>query len=792
MRALTIKLRRDLWQMRAQLFAITLVIGTGVAMFAMYLSSFDSLARTQARYYERGRFAHVFAACKRAPQWLAQRIGEIPGVAQVHTRVVVDVTLDVPALEEPATGRLISIPEIDVPTLNDVVLRRGRYIDPAGRDEALVHESFADEHGLEPGDVVAAIINGRRRELTIAGIALSPEYVYVIGPGDLVPDHRRFGVLWMGRRALAAAFDMEGGFNEVSVGLSPGLGAAAEDPAPVIAALDLLLERYGGLGAIARRHQRSHWFIDNELRELRTMASILPVIFLGVAAFLLNVVLSRVIAVQRTQIAALKAVGYTSREIAFHYLGMGMVIAVLGAIAGCLAGVQLGEGLTGIYARYFRFPDYDYALDPEIALAALAVSLVAAGFGALGAVRRAVSLPPAEAMRPEPPARFEPTRLERIGLRRVLGPAGRMTVRNVARRPWRFGLSVIGVGMAMALMVLGAFFVDAIDYLITLQFDVAERHDMTVSFVEPRSMRARHELERAPGVLRVEPFRAVPVRLRHDHRSRPTILLGLAAQPTLSRVIDRREGPVTLPPEGVILSQALGNWMRVRAGDHVELDVLEGKRPRVRLPVAVLVDDLLGLSAYMEADSLARLLKEDRALSGAFLSVDSTSVEPLYRKLKNTPGVSGVALTSTAVDSFRETIRANMLRLIGFNIVFSVIIAIGVVYNAARISLSERSRDLASLRVLGFSRTEISMILLGELALVTLCAIPIGLLLGRGLAWLTLALLRNELYRIPLVIEPSTYGWAIATILAASASSGLLVRRRLDRLDLVAVLKTRE
>jgi putative ABC transport system permease protein len=758
----------------------------------MYLSTFDSLERSRTEYYDRGRFAHVFARCKRAPSWLGERIAEIPDVAAVETRVVMDVTLDIPGVDEPAVGRLISIPEVDRPTLNDVVLREGRYIDVSGRDEVLVHEAFADEHGLVPGDRIDAIINERRRELTIAGIALSPEYIYVIGPGDIIPNHRRFGVFWMGRKALASAFNMEGGFNDVSLRLAPGRGADSAVPPAVIAELDRLLDPHGGLGAIGRRHQPSHWFIENELRELRTMASILPVIFLVVAAFLLNIVLSRMIAVQRTQIAALRALGYTSREVALHYVGIGLLIAILGAVVGNIAGARLGEGLTSLYAQYFRFPDYLYALMPAIALAAAAVSVLAATLGSIGAVRRVNLLPPAEAMRPEPPARFEPTLLERIGLRRALGPAGSMTLRNIARRPWRFALSSLGVGMAIALMVLGAFFIDAIDYLIDLQFDVSQRQDVTVTFVEPRSARSRYELERLPGVLEVEPFRSVPVRLRFESRSRQTTLLGLPSQPSLGRVIDRRIGPVPLPSQGLVLSASLAEQLRIVPGDRLAVEVLEGARPHRKIEVAAAIDDFLGLSAYMDAAALAAMLREDASLSGAFLSVDSARENALFHELKRTPGVAGVARTSAAARSFRDTVRANMMRIILFNVAFSAIIAIGVVYNAARISLSERSRDLASLRVLGFSRGEISKILLGELALVTVVAIPIGIACGAGLAFMTLALLHNELYRIPFVIEPSTFGWSILTVVVASLLSGLMVRRRLDRLDLVAVLKTQE
>ncbi len=788
-RALERKLLRDIWQVRTQALAIAGVIGTGVAMFAMYLSTFDALEATQTAYYDRFRFADVFAGLERAPRNLGPRIRALPGVAQVSTRVVADVALDVPGLDEPATGRLLSIPEDPAAMLDGVFLRRGRHLSPGAADEVLVHEAFADAHGLEPGDGLAAIINGRRRELSIVGVALSPDYIYVIGPGDFLPDHLRFGVFWMGRRALATAFDMEGGFNFVSLRLAPGSSAGTEGA--VIAELDRLLEPYGGRGAIPRRLQTSHWYVENELRELRTMAQILPMIFLAVAAFLLNVVLSRMIAIQRPQIAVLKAVGYGNGAVALHFLAIALLIALVGAIFGNLAGAGLGDGLTAIYAEYFRFPVYTYTLPPSVALSATLVCLTAAGLGALSAVRRALALPPAEAMRPEPPARFRTTWLERLGAGRALGASGRMLLRNVARRPWRFLLSATGVGLAIALMVLGSFFIDAIDHLMTMQYDVIERHDVTVSFSQPRSASARHSLSRLPGVMQVEPFRAVPVRLRNRNLSRHVAIMGRPAVPELSRVIDREGGALRLPPEGLVLSARLAELLGVGWGDRLQVEVLEGARRRQQVTVVALVDDYLGLSATMESAALARLLGEGETLSGAFLAVDSQAEQALYSTLKSTPGVAGVSLTRAAIRSFRDTLRENMMRIIAFNLLFSAVIAVGVVYNAARISLSERGRDLASLRVLGFTRQEIARILFGELALVVLVAIPIGIACGHGLAALTLALLDNELFRIPLIIEPSTYGWSVVAVVIAALVSALLVRRRLDRLDLVAVLKTR-
>ncbi|MDH3227989.1 MAG: ABC transporter permease, partial [Thermoleophilia bacterium] len=611
------KLLRDLSQLKGQALAIGLVIAAGVAMFAMYFSTFESLDHTHKAYYDRYRLADVFASLKRAPLSTASRLEALPGVAQVEPRVVVQVTLDVPGMTEPARGLLLSIPEHRRAILNDVHLLRGRYIQATRADEVLVIEAFATAHGLEPGDPIGAVINGRRRELMIVGIALSPEYVYTIAPGDMLPDDRRFGVFWMGRRALSSAFDMEGGFNDVSLALGPGAS-----PEAVIADVDRLLERYGGLGAIPRRLQVSAWFVANEMREMQTMGSILPVVFLAVAAFLLNVVLSRIISVQRTQVAAMKAVGYSNREVALHYTKLALAVAFAGGVLGVAVGAWLGRGMTSMYSGYFRFPEFQYFLSPSLAFTALAVSLAAATLGAFGAVRRAVKLPPAEAMRPEPPASFKRGWLERSGLTRMLSEPGRMILRNLGRSPVRTLLSSTGIAFAIALLVFGFFFVDAVELLMKAQFEEVMLHDVTTTFVEPTSAAARHEVERLPGVLYTEPFRAVAVRLRYGTRSRQTAVMGLPAVPRLNRVIGQKAGVVELPAEGLVLSSSLGEVLGVEVGDRISVEVLEGRRPVRTVPVARLVDEYLGTSAYMEIGALRRLLREGSVLSGAFLKVD--------------------------------------------------------------------------------------------------------------------------------------------------------------------------
>ncbi len=700
----------------------------------------------------------------------------------------VDVTLDVPGLAEPASGRLLSIPAAGRPRLNDVYLRRGRFPEAGRSDEVLASEAFCNAHRFGPGDALRAVVNGRRRTLRIVGVALSPEYVYSIRPGELIPDDRRFGIFWMERRALGSAFDMEGGFNEVSLKLAPR--ASGEE---AIARLDRLLAPYGARGAVPRRLQFSAWTLENELAQLANFGLIVPAIFFLVAAFILNVALTRALALQRPQIAALKALGYGNRALAWHYLKWGLLIAGVGAALGLAAGWRLGLAMIGLYNQYFRFPALDYRLSAEVTLAAVLVSLVAAALGAAVAVRRAVRIPPAEAMRPEPPARYRPSLAERVPLLAGrLTHATRMILRSLERAPARAAASVVGIGFAGAILVVGFVFIDAMEEIVGTTFSLAQRQDATLAFVEPLSAAALHDVAHLPGVLTVEPARHVAARLRVDHRHRDVALVGRELAPRLERIVDRYGRDVAVPPSGLALSRVLGEVLRVEVGDEVTVEVLEGTRPVRRLRVAALVDDALGLSATMELGSLHRMLREGNTLSGARLAVDPAALDAFYARLKELPAVAGVALKRTVLESFRQTFAENMNIMVTFSVIFAGIIAFGVVYNAARISLSERERELASLRVLGFTRAEISLILLGELALLTLLALPIGGLLGWGLSAAIIASFDNEIYQLSFVVSPATVARAFLVVIVAAALSGLLVRRRLDRLDLVAVLKGRE
>ncbi len=798
MKALDRKLLRDLARMWSQALTIALVVASGIGGFITTLSAVDSLELARDRFYVQGRFADVFAGVKRAPDSLAAVLGEVPGVAAVQTTIETVVRIELEGSPDPIVGQLIGIDHRHPPRLNLVSVRAGQGLNGPGDGgeqgngarpsdgsiPALVSEAFAIAHRLKPGARLTALINGKRRTLVIAGVALSPEYIFAGLWG--MPDQRGFGVFWIDQDALAAAYDMEGAFNRVALRLAP-----QADSAPVIAAITQMLSPYGGREAVARADQTSHAILSNEIKEQHVLGTVLPSIFLGVAAFLLNVVVSRLVATQREQIAALKALGYANRAIALHYLKLVLAIVSVGLVLGVWLGDALGTAFTGLYAEAFRFPVLEHRIAPWLLVVSLGLTVLTAIGGTLNAIAATVRLTPAEAMRPPAPGRYRRTLLERLGVTR-LPAALRMILRNMERRPVRTGLSIGGVAAAVAIVVMGNFFRDAIEVIVDTQFTLSMRSDVAVWMTESVTDSARHEIARVPGVTMVESTRFVAVALVNGHRRERSQIRGYAARPELYRIIDV-DGRETRPEgDGLVLTDRLADKLGVRVGDRLRVEVLEGKARTLELTVDATVREMMGLNAYMGRDALNRALGEGDLSNGFVVAVERGAESRLLDATREMPRVAGAFSKASMLRNMEEVSARNIRIMSSVLTLFAAVIAIGVVYNNARIALSERTWELASLRVLGFTRAEVSGLLLGELAIGIAMALPLGMLLGNGLVHLLAGLLKSDQFFFPVVIRPRTYAWAALCVLAAGVASALVVRRRIDRLDMVAALKTRE
>ncbi len=781
------KLARDLRRMKGQAVAIALVMACGLAMMIMARSLIYSLESTRQGYYEANRFAEVFTQLKRAPLSIAQRAAAIPGVARVQAGLSVQATLEVDGLDEPASGLVRSVPDRGEPELNRLCLRAGRWLAPDGRGELLVSEAFAEANHLEPGGHLGILLNGRRQNLRIAGIVLSPEFIFESRPGTALPDNRTYGIFWMRYGALAAAYDMDGAFNHLTLRLENARGERA-----VRHALDRLLEPYGCRGSFGRADHPSHIRVSDEIRVLTTLSIGFPLVFLSVAAFMTNAIISRLLALQREQIAILKAFGFTNRQIAAHYLKFALVIVLAGTVAGILGGLGLGHRLLVMYHLFFRFPDLQFQLAWPALFAALAACALAAAVGVFGAVRRAARLPPAEAMRPEPPASYRPALVERTGIAHLFTHTFRIAVRNLERKPIQALFTCAGLALATGILVVPSALHDGVDEVLEFQWDIVQRQDISLGLADPASQATRHLFKQLPGVWAVEPFRHAAVRLHCGHRSRQVAIQGLPPNALHNRVIDAHNHRLDLPARGIILSTVLAGVLDARPGDLLRVEFLEGKRLVREVPLAAVAGDFVGSAAYMDLASLNRLMEEGDIISGASVTVDPARRSVFLHALKAIPRISFVVIKESLRANFRATTAASINLLQSIYMVFSIVVAFGVIYNNARISLAERARELATLRVIGFSRREVGAVLVIELAILALVSAPAGLVLGAGFARVIVGAINTETVRVPLVLSLHNFAFAIAIVAAAATLSAGLVLGKLNQLNLVSALKAPE
>ncbi|MDK3019186.1 ABC transporter permease [Pseudodonghicola flavimaris] len=784
---LTRKLTRDLWRIRGQALAIAAVIAVGVMLLVMMTGLTASLSETRRAYYDRYRLAEVFAPVTRAPDRLAADLRALPGVSRVETRVTGRALIDLPGQTLPVQARALSLPDFHSPALNAIYLTDGRLFDGSRADEVVVLKSFAKARGLHPGDRLTVTMNGFRRVLRVVGFAQSPEFLYATAPGELVPDDARFAVLWMSRTALSAAYDMEGAFSEALISLSRGT-----DPQAVIAGADRLLDRFGATGAYALKDLESNRFITEEIDGLKRSAASVPPVILAVAAFLMYMVISRMIQAEREQIGLMKAFGYRNREVGSHYFRMILTIALGGALMGSLFGILLGRSMIDVYLIYYKFPFLVFRLEPSSFLIGFGASLLAASAGGLVVLRRVFALTPAVAMRAPAPPDYSRSGRVAARLSRLLDQPSRMVLRRITRQPLRIGGAVLGVASGLSLSVAMIAIIASFDAMQETTFSVIDRSDLNVSFTRAIAARSAFDLARIPGVIEVEPVRIVPAILKHGRDRYNGAIYGLVATPRLNRAVDAQGQPIPIRDGGVVLSTGLARTLKIGAGDHLQVEVREGRRPSLSLPVVAVADSLLGSPAYMALDGLNRALKEPLRVSGAYLRVDAARTAEIYRALKAMPMVAGVSVKSQSVAALERMMDEGAGAMRYVMALIAGVVTFGVIYNAARIAQAERARDLASLRVLGFSRNEVAFVLLGELVAVMLLALPLGALMGYGLTFVIAAAFSTDIYQIRPVVSPASYGWAMSVVIAAALISGLLVKRDIDRADVLSALKTRE
>lgn len=764
-----------------------MLIASGVAVFIMSISNYFALLTAMEMHYREERFGDLFANLSRAPNFILKKLEEIDGIGLIEPRISKVVRVIRADSTLPISGRILSLPTSRQPHLNKIKIVEGRTPDPAHRDEVVINQAYAKARGIHPNDTIEVIMNSRLEKFKVVGMALSPEFVFATRAALPLPDDRNLVILWASEDAVASVYDMSGAFNDVVMTLAP----QASKP-QVMADIDRILEPYGSLRTYDRSDHPSHRFLQDELIEQETLSIFMPTIFFVIAAFILHVILSRLVDSQREQIASLKALGFKTLPITLHYLKFVTVIAILGSLIGIMLGYFLAFGIIESYRTFFRFPFLEPQLVPWAIFLSFFSSIVVANGAATAAVYRVAKLKPAEALRGLVPMKTLWIPHSHLITFSRLPVQATMLLRNLIGRPFRTVFTILGIALAAPLILFGLFWYDALSYMVDVSFNRIERGDVVLSFSEPVASRAIYEFRSIPGVIKAEPQRNIPIELRTGHRHYRSVLTGLEAHSELRIPRTPQLQPITIPSNGIMLSRSLADILGLSVGGSVNIQILDEKQISKDAIVTSLSDDLLGFSAMMEISEMNKLLQEGPVINGASLKIDTRMSDQLWPRLRDIPKIESSSIKALWIALFDQTI-ARLIFISAFILSsFGVLIAIGVVYNSARVSFHERAWELAGLRILGFRRTEVATLFLSELLILVLCAIPLGLIAGYKLIQFVLNIRARETFRIPVEIEPQTYAITTGIVLAAAALSAFFMRRRINTLDLVTALKSHE
>lgn len=784
------KLLRTLYRTRGQAIAVAMVVMCGTASFISVLSALRNLQLTRDTYYSQYRFADFEIHLERAPSTAVFKVEELPGVRQARGRIVQDVTVDLPDEDEPRFGRVISMPDHPEAVINDIALMSGRYFEPGGSNEVILSDRFANENQLEIGDRINVKIDTKEYPLRIVGLALSPEYIYVIrNLQELLPNPRKFGIMWVSESFAENALDMTAARNNI-VGTVDNL----DDLDIILDDAEQLLEPYGVFASVRKDEQISNKFVSDEIRNLIITARIVPTTFLGIASLIILILLNRMVRKERTEIGLLKAYGYSNLAVAWYYLKFALLLAVAGCLGGFIMGQYFANQMIQIYVDVYQFPLLKARIYPDILSRSMGIALVFAILGALMAATHAARIHPAESMRPESPRAGHKTMVENIRfIWRRLSFSWKMIARNISRNKFRAALNIFGVMVSCGLLIMGYFTMDALDFMLNYQFSVTQREDVKVSFFQELGKSALYDVARMDYVERAEPLLQYPFTIRSDWREKDIPIVGLPRNAQLQVLTDDKHRPVDIGDQGLILSERVAEQLGVRPGDTVELKPLMGRiTDTTMMVVSKVVTQYLGVSAYMNIEALSRILDEPFATNAVLVRTETGKEEELTLDLKDVPAVAAADIKMESYENLVNTLAKNMAVINTMLIFFSGVISFAIIYNVTTVALAERQRELASLRVLGFTRNEVGRIMYNENFMLGFFGILLGVPFGIGLSLILVQFYDNDLYRFPFHIDRETFVVAIVATLVFIGLANLAVRRKIHTLDLVEVLKARE
>ena len=782
---------RDLWQRKGSLGALVLIGAVGLTFLICMVSVYQDLVRSRDSFYRDYRLPDFTIALKRAPDRLAKLAQQYPNVVEAEGRIKMSGRVSIEGFDDPISATVQSVPHPRATHFNELLIKSGTWFTGDGRRQVIVNEAFAEAHGLLPGDELTLVLMGQQQTFRIVARALSPEYVYVVPTGgSLAPDSKRSAVLFLPQRELAQAADLDGAFNELVGKLKdPSRGPMRAS----LTQLEELLEPYGVTTATPYWDAPSVQFLQSDIDGLRVSATVMPSICLVVVALVLNIVMGRLVAQQRVIIGTLKALGYNTFQIVLHYTGFGITVGLGSSLVGVWAGSWLQGVMLEIYRAVYNLPIERPGFYPEIAGSAVVIGMLFAVLGTVFGVRRAARLEPAEAMRPPPPEKGGKIFLERLPfVWALLSFRWRLVLRTIFRNPYRTSVTLGAAIVATAVMVESLSMAGAIDHLMYNEFVATARQDLTVQLREPAGKESRRELELLPGVTAVEAQLNVPCEISRGPRRRLISASGLETSDGLKKILDAEGQIIPVPSTGIVLSDKLARILGVKVGDVVVLKALIANRGETEVPVAGIANTYLGLGAYAHIEYLSRLVGEPWSANTYLLQVSPPHADALIEALQERPLVQSSDWRLTSLQNMKQVMDQGMGFMLTVIVLFSGGLAFGSVLNTALVSLSEREREVGTLRVLGYTPPQILLIFAGESILVNLVGLFFGWFAGIGLArWIVVAY-DTEIFRFPAVTPPSAIYWSSFTLIFFLLLAQLLVYRFLTSMPWLDVLKIRE
>ncbi|MCF6286472.1 MAG: FtsX-like permease family protein, partial [Candidatus Hydrogenedentes bacterium] len=753
-------------------------------------SAYLNLSLTRDTYYAQNRLADFEIMVERAPETAVFKLERLPGVRQVRKRIVEDVNVDIEGVNEPRVGRLISMPALRSPVINDIVILSGRYFEAGEQRVAVVSNQLAESNGLALGDRFQISVDSKKYSLRVVGLAASPEYVYMIrNVQALIPSPERFGILWVPEEFAETALDMKSACNNIV-----GLVDNPEDLDKILDEADKVLDPYGIFAKTKREDQLSNRFISDEIKGLGVSAKIIPTLFLGIAALILLILLNRMVRTERTQIGLMKAFGYSNWAVGFHYIEYGLILCVIGCVGGFALGQWMAGGMMKLYVQFYQFPILESRIYLDVLARSMGITLVFATLGALSAAIQAARIQPAESMRAEAPSRVNRVWLEYIPvLWKRVSFTWKMILRNISRNRFRSAVNCFGVAISLSLLLMGFFMTDSIDFGMKFQFRDAQREDVKVSFQREQGRDVLYEASRFPHVRRAEGLLEYPFEIRSVWRKKDIVVIGIEKGSEMRKVMNFARETFSLGDGGLVLAESLAEELQVGPGDTVTLEPLMGRiEGEFEVPVRAVAQQFLGTAAYMDHAALSRMLDESYVINSALLRLESGSRDAINKTLKEIGGIAAVTFNDDAYQSIQDTLGKSMVITNTVLLIFAGVIAFSIIYNITAVSLSERQRELASLRVLGLSTQEVGGIVYFENMLMGALGLLFGVPMGMGICALLVEAYSNDMFRLPFYIDRSTYVISILLTYSFVLLANLAVRRKIQNLDLVEVLKERE